>query len=438
MSFTTKGGSNSLPFAGSRKVSPKCNTGPRPQMQSLAPAVPMAIQGCPFFQVEHAKIQNQSCLRLESKKIPSQNKFTGNLENRESWCNHRIPVTSVVWKVFQLVWLELNILVTTRRIKKHLWYWGFTTGEAARNQPSNACSRMHSKILPYFSSSSRCFFWNLASTDSVDFRRVWLKPKMAVLDTCCFVSYSSSSSGQTSCHPGRSCPVTRAGKRPSTWKRLARWRQKHARVSSLSAAWVRLATCHGTAAFLRKLRGISGFLMHLGTVRISLAVLDPHPKTQETLLKCFLGTFRAKLVFRGQASATTVMWYRRRSPFAPRLRRKSTDNDSQGPRFHHWDMALEPGVFLVHKPMSNVIFWRLSRRMEFVASTWKTSPKPIHTQVLHTFLILFMQMKYKLDYKGFMQRFAKTLYLRRCSDKIVEVQHFTTAAPEDSHIIPHS
>ena len=68
MSFTTKGGSNSLPFAGSRKVSPKCNTGPRPQMQSLAPAVPMAIQGCPFFQVEHAKIQNQSCLRLESKK----------------------------------------------------------------------------------------------------------------------------------------------------------------------------------------------------------------------------------------------------------------------------------------------------------------------------------------------------------------------------------
>ena len=110
-------------------------------------------------------------------------------------------------------------------------------------------------------------------------------------------------------------------------------------------------------------------------------------------------------------------------------------NDSQGPRFHHWDMALEPGVLLVHKPMSNVIFWRLSRRMEFVASTWKTSPKPIHTQVLHTFLILFMQMKYKLDYKGFMQRFAKTLYLRRCSDKIVEVQHFTTAAPEDSHII---
>lgn len=73
----------------------------------------------------------------------------------------------------------------------------------------------------------------------------------------------------------------------------------------------------------------------VGTVRISRAVLDPHPKTQPTLLKCFLGTFRAKLVFRGQASATTVMWYRRGSPFAPRSRRKSTDNDSQGSRFHH-------------------------------------------------------------------------------------------------------
>ena len=263
MSFTTKRWSNSLHFTGSRKVSPKCNTGPRPQMQSLAPAVPMAIQGCPFFQVEHAKSQTKAVSDLRSK---NPDKFMGigkvdviicnhgiPVWYRESWCNPGIPV----WYGRFFSWSSLNWTSLWRQEASRSTYpIGVSPGEGpwARNQPSNACSRMHSKILPYFSSSSRCFFWNLASTDSVDLRRVWLKPKMAVLDSCCFVSYSSSSSGQTSCHPGRSRPVTRAGKRPSTWKRLARWRQKHARVSSLSAAWVRLATCHGTAAFWESCR----------------------------------------------------------------------------------------------------------------------------------------------------------------------------------------